>query len=63
MDPLASVQVDCPYCGASLEITVDVSAGRQEYIEDCQGCCKPMQLRVRVGADGTPSVDARREDE
>ncbi len=63
MHPADSVRIDCPYCGASLEITVDVSAGRQDYIEDCQVCCRPMQLRIRVGADGTPGVDVRREDD
>ncbi len=57
------MRIDCPYCGASLQITIDVPAGRQDYIEDCQVCCRPMQLRIRVSADGTPSVDARHEDD
>jgi len=63
MDPLESAHVDCPYCGESLEITVDSSVGQQEYIEDCQVCCKPIQFRIRVSADGTSSIDVRREDE
>jgi len=63
MDPLESTHVDCPYCGESLEITVDSSVGQQEYIEDCQVCCKPIQFRIRVGADGQSSIDVRSEDE
>ncbi len=63
MDPLESAPVHCPYCGELLEITIDASAGRQAYIEDCQVCCKPIQVRIRVGADGTSSVDVRSEDE
>lgn len=63
MDPSEPAHVDCPYCGASLEITIDASAGHQEYIEDCQVCCKPIQFRIHVSADGTPTIDVRSEDE
>jgi len=63
MCPLKSTPIDCPYCGESLEITVDSSVGQQEYIEDCQVCCKPIQFRIRVSADGTSSINARSEDE
>ena len=63
MDPSESAHVDCPYCGESLEITVDPSVGQQDYIEDCQVCCKPIQFRIRVSADGTSSIHARTEDE
>ena len=61
MDPSESAHVDCPYCGQSLEITIDTSVGQQEYIEDCQVCCKPITFRIRLGADGEPSVDVRGE--
>lgn len=63
MDPSESAQVDCPYCGELLEITVDTSVSQQDYIEDCQVCCKPIQFRIRVSADGQPSIDVRSEDE
>ena len=35
---------DCPYCGEEVETTVDLSGGDQEYIEDCQVCCKPIPV-------------------
>jgi len=63
MHPSEFSRVDCPYCGELCEIAVDASAGRQEYVEDCQVCCKPIQLSIRIGADGAPSIAARREDE
>ena len=63
MDPLESAHIDCPYCGESLEITVDTSVGQQDYIEDCQVCCKPIQFRIRVSADGQSHIDVRSEDE
>ena len=38
----------CAGCGEWNETTVDESAGgRQQYVEDCQVCCKPNVLRIR----------------
>ena len=63
MDPSESAHIDCPYCGESLEITVDTSVGQQDYIEDCQVCCKPIHFRIHVNADGQSRIDVRSEDE
>ena len=63
MHPLEPVHITCPYCGEALEITVDASAGRQQCIEDCHVCCRPIHLRIAVDGEGLPSVEARREDE
>ena len=38
----------CPYCNEQLDIVVDGSTDEQEYIEDCQVCCRPITFRVRV---------------
>jgi hypothetical protein len=39
----------CAYCFEVIETLVDASAGEnQEYIEDCQVCCRPNNLIVRV---------------
>ena len=63
MNPSQPAHIHCPYCGELLEIVIDSSVNRQEYIEDCQVCCKPMKLRIRIGEEGEPSIDARGEDE
>jgi Cysteine-rich CPXCG len=40
----------CAYCGESSLTFVDISAGyHQSYIEDCQVCCQPNVLFVRIG--------------
>jgi hypothetical protein len=37
----------CAGCGEWNETSVDFSAGmRQQYVEDCQVCCKPNILHV-----------------
>lgn len=45
MDPqLVDRRIGCPYCGETLTIVLDLSAGSQSYVEDCQVCCQPMQV-------------------
>ncbi len=59
---LESVWIACPYCGETFETTVDCSVGDQEYVEDCQVCCNPIVLDIRVDWSGELlSVDTRRE--
>jgi hypothetical protein len=39
----------CPYCLQLNTILIDITAGtRQEYIEDCEVCCRPTKLSVVV---------------
>jgi hypothetical protein len=49
---LTPSQIYCPYCGESLEILIDHSAGNQEYIEDCQVCCSPIEISIQIDAAG-----------
>lgn len=44
--------VQCPFCGESSEVLIDPSVTRQEYIEDCQICCRPIQFHVLLTEDG-----------
>jgi hypothetical protein len=55
----------CPYCGESIEILIDTSVPEQEYIEDCQVCCRPMVIHCYVDEEsaGEVSVIIKREDE
>ena len=49
--------VQCPYCGEEMEMALDPGSGpRQEYVEDCQVCCRPWQVTVRYGPDGAAQV-------
>jgi hypothetical protein len=37
----------CAACGQWNNIGIDPSAGRrQEYVEDCQVCCRPNRLQI-----------------
>jgi hypothetical protein len=42
----------CVYCFEQNEVLVDATGGaRQEYIEDCQVCCRPNRLRIMIHPD------------
>jgi transcription elongation factor Elf1 len=43
-EPLIARRIHCPYCAEATEIVLDLSAGDQSYVEDCQVCCQPMQV-------------------
>ncbi len=57
------VEIECPYCGERIVLLVDGSAGAQDYIEDCQVCCRPMNVRVTIDDAGFPVVGVFRDDE
>ncbi len=54
-----SHRIRCPYCAEMLQIQVDLSAGDQSYIEDCEVCCQPVQLICTIDDFRLVSVDAR----
>jgi hypothetical protein len=59
-----SATVDCPYCGEPGEVAVDPGGGaHQEYVEDCQVCCRPWRVTVAYRADGSADVWAHADDE
>ena len=41
----------CPYCGEQISMVVDLSVRRQTYIEDCEVCCKPIEITCTVEDD------------
>ena len=46
------VVVNCPYCGEPFETSADASAGMCSYVEDCQVCCQPIEMELRVDNEG-----------
>jgi hypothetical protein len=63
MPELKELPIGCPYCGETISILVDDSVLQQNYIEDCQVCCRPIVINVAIGHDGTPIVGAKVENE
>lgn len=52
MDQVFFERVYCPYCGEPIELAIDSSGGEQAYVEDCQVCCRPIDVHlIRDGTD------------
>lgn len=34
----------CPYCWQEISMILDLSIEEQSYIEDCEICCRPIQI-------------------
>lgn len=39
----------CPFCFENISMILDLSVdGTQTYIEDCEVCCRPIQVKFNV---------------
>lgn len=51
MDFLQTHDLNCPYCGEVIQLVVDCSITSQEYIEDCQVCCRPINISIAIDGE------------
>ncbi|MAL96165.1 MAG: hypothetical protein CME40_13900 [Haliea sp.] len=63
MHDLEESTIHCPYCGEAITVLVEDIGEDQEYIEDCQVCCRPIVIGVSVAPTGEASLSARAEDD
>lgn len=52
-------QFTCPHCGERVSMLLDLSAGSQSYIEDCEVCCNPIEISYQVEDGRAVSFEAR----
>jgi len=61
--PEEFVAYQCPYCGERLEARIDLTAGETARIEDCEVCCRPIELLIELEETGAfKSLRAQRLD-
>lgn len=63
MNILTDKSIGCPYCGEVIDVLIDSSDLGQQYIEDCQVCCKPITFLASEGVAGELVVNVYSEDE
>jgi hypothetical protein len=63
LNQLTEKSIGCPYCGEIIEILIDSSDLEQQYIEDCQVCCKPINFLVSESVNGEIAVNVYSEDD
>jgi len=63
MNELLEKSVHCPYCGELIHVLIDCSIECQQYIEDCQVCCRPINFTILVENETEVSVSVKHENE
>lgn len=49
----------CPYCGERISMVLDTSVDQQTYIEDCEVCCRSVEVSYSVADDKVVHFEAR----
>lgn len=63
MNPEQETQIICPYCSSPLTLLLDISAGDQTLVEDCEVCCQPIVLQLHIDNGNLLSCEASREND
>ncbi len=48
----------CPYCWEEISMLLDTSVTKQTYIEDCEVCCRPIEVMTQFNGDELVAFDA-----
>lgn len=48
----------CPYCWEQVSILVDLSQYNQKYIEDCEVCCNPIEIKYQSDGNDITNFSA-----
>jgi len=49
----------CPHCGEEVSMILDTSVRRQSYVEDCEVCCRPIEIGYTIEDGELTSFNAR----
>lgn len=53
------VTVTCPHCWQAIGLRLDLSAGSQAYVQDCEVCCNPLEIVFTVTGGELTELDVR----
>ena len=48
----------CPYCWEQISMLLDASVANQTYIEDCEVCCRPIEVTSNFKSNELVAFDA-----
>ncbi len=55
MEEFADIQ--CPFCGQTFSLAIDVSVANQQFTTDCEICCRPFEVRAECEDGEVVSVE------
>ncbi|MEC8624409.1 MAG: CPXCG motif-containing cysteine-rich protein [Bdellovibrionota bacterium] len=50
----------CPFCFSRISMVIEVYYGGQKYIEDCEVCCRPIEISYSVEENKVVGFQAER---
>ncbi len=50
----------CPYCWQRISMVLDPLEEESSYVEDCEVCCRPIEIRFVFSGEKLVSFDAIR---
>ncbi len=58
-----NAEIECPYCGEWIALELDTTNPAQRYIEDCQVCCRPIEISTTAAENGEIQLTIARDDD
>ena len=49
----------CPYCWEQISMVLDTSVRGQTFVEDCEVCCHPIEVRYAVEDGAVSDFEAK----
>lgn len=50
----------CPYCWEQISMILDPQEETSDYIEDCEVCCRPIEIDFRFSGEQLVHFEAKR---
>ena len=60
MENEQEIHFQCPYCFSPVSFVVEALYSEQDYIEDCEVCCQPIELRYQSDGERVTSFTVER---
>ena len=51
---------NCPYCWEQISMILDMYEEESTYVEDCEVCCRPIEVYFRFSGEDLVNFEARR---
>ena len=49
----------CPYCWERISMVIDSYEEESDYIEDCEVCCRPIEIKFRFSDERLVAFEAK----
>jgi transcription elongation factor Elf1 len=51
----------CPHCGEKISFLIDLTLEKQNYVEDCEICCNPIKVELKIEDNNIALFEAKAE--